>query len=125
MLCTEEDVQIAKNVIKKCELYGFTVYVLNILDFEKENWISVANSLPHVHSEITQKNNDMFRTSTARNDFISNLRQKAFLKCAEKLNCNYIFTGEASVTLATNLLTGIIVGRGSQLEHNVASIYFN
>lgn len=60
-------------------------------------------------------------TPTAMNDCVLKLKRKCFLEVAKQFGCKFIFTAETSVKLATNMLSSIVVGRGSQVEHDVVS----
>lgn len=45
------------------------------------------------------------------------------LSVAKKLNCKFIFTPELSVDIASDLLTNMALGRGSQVPEDTVCLF--
>lgn len=57
-------------------------------------------------------------------DVVAKMKQNVFVKVSKGLDCKSIFTAETTTTLATKLLSNIAIGRGSQIENDIVSIFF-
>ncbi|KAI5640556.1 cytoplasmic tRNA 2-thiolation protein 2 domain-containing protein [Phthorimaea operculella] len=111
----------AENVMKQCAKYNFDVYFVHIPHYMEEELQLSANTIPPLARDTEQQFNSLIKSlsSTTFNDFLLQIQRNLFIKCAEKLHCNFIFTGETTSTLAINLLSNLALGRGSHVEHDV------
>ncbi|CAH2050379.1 unnamed protein product, partial [Iphiclides podalirius] len=123
----EHDLKTAELIIRQCQHYNFNIYVVNISKFYLQN----NNTLPEQNStteiinwtvsdpeanikEILKK-----LTPTTSNDVEKRIKRDIFIRVASELQCKYIFTAETTTTLAINLLSNLVIGRGSQVENDV------
>lgn len=110
----------AQKLIEFCEALGLQIYIAHIstLDFED---IRSPNVIPKLDNENIENINHILvnMTQTARSDYICKIRRKMFIKYAVKLNCDYVLVGDSAVTMASNMLSGIVVGRGKQVQYDV------
>lgn len=110
---TENDSTENTTIINEyCNKYGFSVKVLNMKEYLKNN--NVENKM----SDCLSKNN---YPSSIKYDIEKNLKRYIFLQVAKELNCRIIFTAETNTSLAKKLLSNISIGRGSQVEHDTVS----
>lgn len=112
-------------IIEQCKKYNFSIYIVNMSAYFNENLQLInVNTIPKINDEDQNKFNDMLKITTPSicSDFLPKLKRNLFMKCAQQLQCSYIFTGEANSTLAINLLRNIAVGRASQVQNDIVSI---
>lgn len=62
--------------------------------------------------------------STISNDLYPKIKRSLFIRYAKLLGCSFVFTAETTTTLASNLLSNLALGRGSQVQNDVVSIDF-
>lgn len=62
--------------------------------------------------------------STISNDVYTKIKRSLFIRYAKLLSCNLVFTAETTTTLASNLLSNLALGRGSQVQNDVVSVIF-
>lgn len=114
--------RLAKDVIKRCCSYDLKVVVINLLAVEDGELLKEYSDCVSIFNcNILQETKGiLFQMSpTVKTDYLSKVKKKILIEYAEKFHCNYIFTAETAVTLASNMLSNIVVGRGSQVEHDI------
>ncbi|XP_013191193.1 cytoplasmic tRNA 2-thiolation protein 2 [Amyelois transitella] len=118
----EKNLEIAKAVIKMCNVYGFNVYVSNISDYIHSDYILPdVNTLPTLDDVTVDRFQMLIRSMppTAQIDFLAKIKRKLFIRVAQKLECKFIFSAETTTTLAHHLLSNIATGRGSQVQNDI------
>lgn len=101
-----------KTINDHCNNYGFSVKVINIKEYLKNN--NLYNSMSDCSSNVNYP-------STIKYDIQKNLKRSIFFQTAKELQCKIIFTAETNTSLAKKLLSNIAIGRGSQVEHDTVS----
>lgn len=112
----------AESVLNKCKQYGLDLYIIPVWDCIKTDLtLPAMNCIPPVSKEALEKFNARWQRcpSTSWNDMIVKLKRNILIKVANALQCNYILTAETTTTLASNLLSNLAMGRGSQIEHDI------
>lgn len=120
-----DDELIANALIKQCNHYDFNLYIGHISEYLlKNNNVQEINTLPQENNTLINKFNDLLSSMSvsSRNDFLSKVHRDMYVHFAKLLQCKYIFSGETLGTLASNLLTNLTIGRGSQVQYDVVSI---
>ncbi|RUS92174.1 hypothetical protein EGW08_000027 [Elysia chlorotica] len=87
-----------------------------------------TNFLPDPPLEESGKVQDLiksFKSSTAQEDFIHNLRNQLLVAAAQQLGFSKILTAESSTRLAVRILSDIAQGRGSQVSLDTVILDLN
>lgn len=107
-------------------MYNFDIYFVHISEYITSTKLLLnINNKPEEDDERNKKFESILNSmpATACNDFIKKVKRSLFIRCAELLHCKYVFTAETTTSLAINLLSNITIGRGSQVQNDVVSIY--
>ncbi|XP_063821498.1 cytoplasmic tRNA 2-thiolation protein 2 [Ostrinia nubilalis] len=115
-------VLLTKALIEKCNHYKFNIYVGHIAQYLlKDIDLPEVNVVPEVNNNLSVQFNDLVHSMSVSSkiDFVSKASRDLYINFAKLLQCRYVFTGETLGTLATNLLTNLTIGRGSQVQHDV------
>lgn len=116
----------AESLIKQCERYNFDVYVVHLAVYMNSNYeLPQANTLQDINEIERQAFKDMMSSMppSAANDYLLKIKRNLLVEFAKKLNCSVIFTAETTNTLAVNLLSNLAIGRGSQVQYDIVSIF--
>ncbi|TDG42740.1 hypothetical protein AWZ03_010846 [Drosophila navojoa] len=110
----EESLLLALNGLKR-RYEPFEFYVIQ-LDGDPQSLQLLKDYTPRQLDSILDK----FNSSTSRQDYMQQKRKFLIGVVAEKLKCSYVFEPSISVTLATQLLTSVALGRGASVALDVA-----
>ncbi|CAH2102555.1 unnamed protein product [Euphydryas editha] len=109
--------KISNSIIEQCKSYGFPLTITNINEYNK-NFFSNKEETESQNS-YNSKSILSNVTSSIHRDVMMKIKQNIFLKISKELDCNTVFTAETTTSLATKLLSNIVIGRGSQIENDI------
>ena len=119
-----DNVENAHKIIQLCNKYNFNIYIARLSEYvNNTSVLPKQNSIPIVNTLTEEKFNNILSSisNSVCNDLLLKIKTSLFIRYAKILQCNYIFTAETTTTLAINLLSNIVLGRGSQIENDVVS----
>ncbi|VVC87503.1 unnamed protein product [Leptidea sinapis] len=90
--------------------YNTVINEVNINDYKWKNTVDL---------NFCTKFLGLTHNPTAKLDYEAKIKQNLYYEVAKEMECNLIFTGETNTTLAQNLLSNIVMGRGSQVENDI------
>ncbi|XP_075972421.1 cytosolic thiouridylase subunit 2 [Anticarsia gemmatalis] len=117
-----DDTTIAESVLEQCKHLNFNIHMVHISDYMNSTHRTLAvNCIPRAEQDVEKTFQNMLNSMppTAVNDFIIKIKRHLYIKYAEHLQCNTIFTAETTNTLAINLLSNLAIGRGSQVQNDI------
>lgn len=93
---------------------------------EASSELRESNYLPSKNIKLEEEFSNYINKmpSTISNDMYPKIKRSLFIRYAKLLGCNFIFTAETTTTLASNLLSNLALGRGSQVQNDVVSVIF-
>ncbi|KAL1498303.1 hypothetical protein ABEB36_009121 [Hypothenemus hampei] len=117
-LTVEERIEIVEKVKKEISWFKFQVNLVSFADSVCNNNIVISQMNLELHENNKENINSILKkhiNRTNKKEVLNILRRNILISIAKKLNCRYIITPELSVDIATNLLTNICLGKGSQV----------
>lgn len=115
----------ARKIIEQCSKYNFSVHIAHISEYmDPSSKPLESNCLPSKNIKLEEafSNYINIMPSTISNDLYPKIKRSLFIRYAKLLECNFVFTAETTTTLASNLLSNLALGRGSQVQNDVVSI---
>lgn len=116
---------LAESIIKQCQKYHFNVYIVHLAVYMNTNFIlPELNCIPDIEENDAIAFCNMLNSMppSAATDYLLKIKRNLLVEYAKLLKCNAVFTAETTNTLAINLLTNLVVGRGSQVQNDIVSI---
>lgn len=117
----------AQKLIEQCRKRNFNVYITHISEYMKlSSELLEPCYLPSKNINLEEEFSNYIHKmpSTISNDLYPKIKRSLFIRFAKLLGCNYVFTAETTTTLASNLLSNLALGRGSQVQNDVVSVIF-
>lgn len=117
----------AQKIIDQCIRYNFNVHVAHVSDYmDPDCKLHGTNCVPAKNMKLEDKFSSYINKmpSTISNDLYPKIKRNLFIRYAKLLECNFVFTAETTTKLASNLLSNIALGRGSQVQNDVVSYLF-
>lgn len=112
---------ILNNINDEAKRFQIPIFFSSLVDYYKVDDVCITDKIEDVLSN-TQDNNvvdKVFKTSeTLVNDLENIYRRRLLISAAKKLNCKYIFSPEISTDIASQILSDVALGRGSQIPSN-------
>ncbi|XP_026319770.1 cytoplasmic tRNA 2-thiolation protein 2 [Hyposmocoma kahamanoa] len=112
----------AQKIMDQCRKRNFNVHVTHISEYMKpSSELLESYCLPSKNLKLEQEFSNFINKmpSTISNDLYPKIKRSLFIRYAKLLNCNLVFTAETTTTLASNLLSNLALGRGSQVQNDV------
>jgi len=117
-LCLEERCKMIAQVRKEVESQKFDMHFASFKDCVINDNICISDNSLNLNENDKEQLNQVFpkgTNKTKKKEIMSILKRNTLISTAKQLSCKYIFTPELSIDIASNLLTNISLGRGSQV----------
>lgn len=117
----------ARKIIDQCRKRNSHVQITHISEYMAPNSeLLESYCLPSKNIKLEEEFSNYINKmpSTISNDLYLKMKRSLFIRYAKLLGCNFVFTAETTTTLASNLLSNLALGRGSQVQNDVVSMVF-
>lgn len=117
----------AQKIIEHCRKRHLNIHLAHISEYmEPSSKLLEPFCLPSKNTKLEEEFSNYINKmpSTISNDLYPKIKRSLFIRYAKLLGCNFVFTAETTTTLASNLLSNLAMGRGSQVQNDVVSVAF-
>lgn len=117
-LTLDERYTLISKVLRDVELFEFQVHFVSFKNFVLNNDVVISDGNLIISDNDKDELNKIFpkgTSKTAKKEILGMYRRNMLVATAKKLNCKFVFTPDLSMSIASNLLTNIALGRGSQV----------
>lgn len=115
----------AQKIIDQCRKQNFNIHIAQISEYMKpSSELLEPCCIPSKNIKLDEEFSNFINKmpSTISNDLYPKIKRSLFIRYAKLLGCSFVFTAETTTTLASNLLSNLVLGRGSQVQNDVVSI---